>query len=81
MLYISWHFGTDPKKCLYNRIDEHYIMNYNVLFEFRKLDRTGDGVVTVEDIRGVYDVKVQLSKTLHIVETRLNQQNFSLLQI
>ncbi len=25
----------------------------------RKLDRTGDGVVTVEDIRGVYDVKVK----------------------
>ena len=28
--------------------------------------------MTVEDIRGVYDVKVQLSKTLHRVETRLN---------
>ena len=47
-------------------------MNYILLFEFRKLDRTGDGVVTVEDIRGVYDVKVQLSKTLHRVEKRLN---------
>ena len=28
--------------------------------------------MTVEDIRGVYDVKVLLSKTLQRVETRLN---------
>ena len=24
---------------------------------FRKLDKTGDGFVTIEDLRGVYDVK------------------------
>ena len=24
---------------------------------FRKLDRTGDGLVTIEDLKGVYDVR------------------------
>lgn len=28
-----------------------------VLQVFRKLDRTGDGVITIEDLRGVYNVK------------------------
>ena len=37
-------------------------MNYTA----RKLDRTGDGVVTVEDIRGVYDVKVKNLLTARI---------------
>ena len=27
--------------------------------KLRKLDKTGDGVVTVEDLKGVYDVKVR----------------------
>ena len=26
---------------------------------FNKLDKSGDGVVTIEDLRGVYDVKVR----------------------
>ena len=25
---------------------------------FQKLDKSGDGVVTIDDLRGVYDVKV-----------------------
>jgi hypothetical protein len=29
---------------------------------FRKLDKSGDGVVSIEDIKGVYDVKVTLQK-------------------
>lgn len=28
-----------------------------IMQAFRKLDRTGDGVITVEDLRGVYNVK------------------------
>lgn len=28
-----------------------------VLQAFRKLDRTGDGVITIEDLKGVYNVK------------------------
>ena len=28
-----------------------------IINAFRKLDRTGDGVVTVEDLKGVYNVK------------------------
>lgn len=28
-----------------------------VIRAFKKLDKTGDGVVTVEDLRGVYNVK------------------------
>ena len=26
---------------------------------FRKLDKTGDGIVTVDDLRGVYNAKVR----------------------
>jgi Ca2+-binding EF-hand superfamily protein len=26
---------------------------------FRKLDKTGDGIVTVDDLRGVYNAKVK----------------------
>ena len=25
---------------------------------FAKMDKTGDGVVTIDDLRGIYDVKV-----------------------
>lgn len=28
-----------------------------VLQAFKKLDKTGDGVITVEDLKGVYDVR------------------------
>ena len=28
-----------------------------IMQAFRKLDKTGDGVITIEDIRGVYNVK------------------------
>jgi Ca2+-binding EF-hand superfamily protein len=28
---------------------------------FAKLDKTGDGKVTIDDLRGVYDVKVHIS--------------------
>ena len=28
-----------------------------IIKAFQKLDRTGDGVVTVEDLKGVYNVK------------------------
>ena len=31
---------------------------------FKKLDKTGDGFVTIEDLRGVYDVKNLLPKTI-----------------
>ncbi|KAJ8026389.1 Calcyphosin-like protein [Holothuria leucospilota] len=28
-----------------------------ILKAFRKLDKTGDGVITIEDLKGVYNVK------------------------
>ena len=28
-----------------------------VMMAFQKLDKTGDGVITVEDLKGVYDVR------------------------
>ena len=28
---------------------------------FQKLDKSGDGVVTIDDLRGVYDVKVNVA--------------------
>ena len=27
---------------------------------YKKLDKSGDGVVTIDDLRGVYDVKVRI---------------------
>ena len=35
--------------------------------KLRKLDKTGDGVVTVEDLKGVYDVKVREAANIFFV--------------
>ena len=31
---------------------------------FNKLDKTGDGFITIDDVRGVYDVKVDVTREL-----------------
>ena len=34
---------------------------------FRKLDRTGDHVITVEDLRGVYCCKYEYPQHVHVI--------------
>ena len=36
---------------------------------FRKLDKTGDGIVTIDDLRGVYNAKVK-------VQNKINSKTF-----
>ena len=31
---------------------------------FNKLNKTGDGFITIDDVRGVYDVKVDVTREL-----------------
>ena len=35
---------------------------------FNKLDKSGDGFITIDDVRGVYDVKVDIVRKLFPVE-------------
>ena len=47
---------------------------------FAKLDKTGDGKVTIDNLRGVYDVKVYFSHSLYF-ETVFTKSKLSIFRI